>query len=415
MIGSLARQQREATVIGAGISGLLAAHRLDTQGYRVTLLEASPRAGGLISTELTKFGIAESAAHSFLASSAVQELCRELQVPLVAVNPKSRARYILRNGRARRFPLTFFETAAVLGRVVFNRADVEEVTMDDWAIRHLGPAARDYLIAPFLLGIYASKPNEVSIDAAFPKLKLKPGQTLLAALLRGRGPKSKMMAPAAGMGALVSALEQNLIARLGSRFQRGKSVTTLPESPNVVLSVPADAAALLLRDHDERLARALESVEYLPMISVTVFVSRVALKMPLEGVGVLIPECERKRILGVLFNSSSFAGRVIDDGVCSFTVMLGGSAHREALELSDSELFRVLTEELDALFGLKSEPLHMQVNRWPRALPRYSSELLRTWQLAREGWCRQPGRLLFGNYTGQISIRGMIESLTTFG
>ena len=32
------------------------------------------------------------------------------------------------------------------------------------------------------------------------------------------------------------------------------------------------------------------------------------------------------------------------------------------------------------------------------------------WQKARDSWCIIPGRILFGNYTGQISLRGMIES-----
>ncbi|HEV2765761.1 MAG TPA: hypothetical protein VGV38_22440 [Pyrinomonadaceae bacterium] len=37
------------------------------------------------------------------------------------------------------------------------------------------------------------------------------------------------------------------------------------------------------------------------------------------------------------------------------------------------------------------------------------------WQLARETWCATPGRLLFGNYTGQVSLRGMIEKADTIG
>lgn len=30
--------------------------------------------------------------------------------------------------------------------------------------------------------------------------------------------------------------------------------------------------------------------------------------------------------------------------------------------------------------------------------------------IARETWCAAPGRMLFGNYTGQVSLRAMIES-----
>jgi hypothetical protein len=43
-------------------------------------------------------------------------------------------------------------------------------------------------------------------------------------------------------------------------------------------------------------------------------------------------------------------------------------------------------------------------------LPQYSVDLPNVWQKALDSWCVIPGRVLFGNYTGQISLRGMIES-----
>ena len=53
MLGTLDSTRREATVVGAGVAGLLAAYALDRAGYRVTLLEERVRAGGLISTRST--------------------------------------------------------------------------------------------------------------------------------------------------------------------------------------------------------------------------------------------------------------------------------------------------------------------------------------------------------------------------
>ncbi|MFL6210415.1 MAG: hypothetical protein ACJ74W_16280 [Pyrinomonadaceae bacterium] len=35
------------------------------------------------------------------------------------------------------------------------------------------------------------------------------------------------------------------------------------------------------------------------------------------------------------------------------------------------------------------------------------------WQTAQAAWCATPGRILFGNYTGQVSLRGMIERALT--
>jgi monoamine oxidase len=46
MIGTLNSSNKEATIVGAGIAGMLAAYSLDRRGYRVTLLEEKERAGG---------------------------------------------------------------------------------------------------------------------------------------------------------------------------------------------------------------------------------------------------------------------------------------------------------------------------------------------------------------------------------
>jgi hypothetical protein len=58
---------------------------------------------------------------------------------------------------------------------------------------------------------------------------------------------------------------------------------------------------------------------------------------------------------------------------------------------------------------VRGEPAELVISRWPRSIPQYSAALPAVWQTARETWCAAPGRLLFGNYTGQVSLRGMIE------
>jgi protoporphyrinogen/coproporphyrinogen III oxidase len=407
---------REVTVVGAGIAGLLAAYVLDARGYRVTLIEAKHRAGGLIRTRQTDFGIAESAAHSLIATEAVRELCRDLEVELIAPRKQAKAKYVVRNGKLTRFPLTLGETLDSLRRAAFARSpNGENETLDRWAHRHLGNAACDYLLTPFVRGVYGVQPDELGVSTALPFLHLPEGQTVVSAFARHRmksrkkSPKLRV-APRMGMGDLVSKLENRLEQRLGSRFCKGEELRDVPEAANVIVATPAYAAAQLLRSCAPELADELKKVRYTPIVSVTTFVERKACERPIHGVGVLMPACENTRSLGILFNSSSFQYRVRDDSrLVSFTVMMGGTACPSWLKANDAEIQQAIKLELFDFLGIR-EPLATVIHRWPFALPQYGINLPDVWHSARTGWCAQPGHLLFGNYTGQISLRGMIES-----
>jgi oxygen-dependent protoporphyrinogen oxidase len=419
---------------------LLAAYALDRKGYRVTLLEAETRAGGLISTQRTEYGIAERAAHSLLATPTVVEFCRELGVELTEIRPDARARFIVRGGRLSKFPLRPVEVLRAVGRASLVRAGnhVDALTFETWGRRHLGDAALDYLLTPFVRGIYGAQPAELGVAAAFPELAIAPGRTLLGALLgkawartaaqdghNGYGKRNaggahkppkqrkRMVAPLRGMGEVTTRLERYLAQRLGARFRRGVRADGLPDAPNVVLATPAYAAAQLLQATTPELSRSLQAIRYTPLVSVTAFVERASFTRPVNGVGVLVPAREERQSLGILFNSSAFAGRVCDEARhASFTVLLGGTAQPDWVAATDEAIAAAVRAELAALLGIRGEPLQLVINRWPRAIPQYSTSLPEVWQSAQATWCAAPGRILFGNYTGQVSLRGMIEQAT---
>ena len=167
MIGNLDQRYREVTVVGAGIAGMLAAYALDQRGHRVTLIEQKRRAGGLINTTNTEYGIAESAAHSLVATGPVRALCRDLGVDLITPRKESRAKFIMRNGRLVRFPLNLREAFNLAGHVAFNKSTgFANEKVDSWARRHLGNSATDYLLTPFVRGIYGVQPGELGLAAA---------------------------------------------------------------------------------------------------------------------------------------------------------------------------------------------------------------------------------------------------------
>jgi oxygen-dependent protoporphyrinogen oxidase len=396
MIGQVDPAVREVTVVGGGFAGLLIGDALARAGHEVTVLEESNRAGGLLETRDTSLGMAEGAAHSILVSPPVRTFFDGLGVELL--DAREKARFILRDGKLRRFPLSPLEAADLIWRISTRRGHGGIATMEDWASEFLGDAGRDYLISPLLRGIYGAEPGQIGVQAAFPSFAVPPGERALATIKARRrqrqpGSRARVAAPARGLGEVV----EKLATRLGPRLKLGARVAELPFRGNVVLAVPAGRASELLQGTEPALARAAGAVAYTPLISVTAFVP--AAGAP-RGVGVLCPRAENRRCLGVLFNSSSFKGRVRSEEHASLTLMFRGP-------LADAET--AAAAELEALFGIR--PLHLEVFRHERAIPVYSPELPNLWKLARETWCSRPGRVLFGNYTGQVSLRGMIETV----
>jgi protoporphyrinogen/coproporphyrinogen III oxidase len=423
MIGTLNQAEKEVTIVGAGISGLLAAYVLDKRGYKVTLIEEKERAGGLIETKQTEYGIAETAAHSFLATSAVTNLCNELGIELLPVRKDSKARYILRDGKPSRLPLTFLELASTIKHATFLKAEnsSENLTLDQWANRHLGKAALEYLLSPFVRGVYGAEPSELGVQTAFPSLNVKVGNTLIGTLFYKPSKasptkdtnksKKQMVVPRGGMGELIGKLEGYLEKSLKDRFIKGTSISEIPKSPNIILTVPAYVAADLLSSISPELSKELRKIRYTPLVSVNAFFERGAFEKIPRGVGVLVPACEERKILGVLYNSSSFEDRVSDESRwISLTIMMGGTSNPQIVSSSDQTIEAIVQDELSQILGAKEKPIHMVINRWQRGIPQYSPHLATVWEVARKTWCANSGQILFGNYTGQVSIRGMIEN-----
>jgi oxygen-dependent protoporphyrinogen oxidase len=425
MLGTIDPTRKKVIVVGAGISGLLAAYYLDREGYEVTLIESAPQSGGLISTATLEHGIAESAAHSLPASPAVRELFSDLGLELCPQRPEARARWIFRRGKFRRFPLGIFEILRTFFRAYFvlaPRRDPESLTLAEWAAHFLGKPALKYLLNPFVRGIYGASPDEILVSAAFPALCVPRGHSLISFFVAKKFrknpptavtrelpkiPRGAISAPRLGMGSLTDALEKRLEQRLGARFVKNQRVDSLQEfeneNSNIVLCTPARESARLLAHQAPRLSEMLARVRYSPLTTATVILKKSVLSRDPQGLGVLIPDGEGRNCLGVLFNSSAFPGRVVSDDLVSLTMMFG------AAPLERPALDDLIRTELAALFGFKGGVVEISHRCWENAVPKYDAHLLETWSTAQASWCAKPGQLLFGNYTGQVSIRGMAE------
>ena len=385
-------------VVGGGIAGLTAAWRLVERGHDVTVFEAGPRPGGVIATSSVDGFVREHAANGFLtADDGAAALCAELGVPTVEAAAAAKRRWIYRGGALHPVPaspgalvrsglLTWRGKLALLGEPFRRGRDVARAgdqSMRDFAVRRLGPEAADAFMDPIVTGVYAADSEAVSLAAGFPTLAALDAagglvRGMIAARLRGTPrPRPRLTAPVAGMAAIPAALA----ARLGARVRCGAAVTRLvPERDGVmvdgvrhdaaVLAVPASAARALVAPSVPGLADELAAARAAPAAIAYLGFDAAAIRADLGGFGLLVARGESPRVLGVVFESTLWPGRV-PDGAVLLRMIYGGSRDPSVVAESDDALVRQARGDLHRTLGIDATPRHASVVRWTAALAQY--------------------------------------------
>jgi oxygen-dependent protoporphyrinogen oxidase len=384
---------KRVTIIGGGFSGLTAAYFLARAGVPVTLIEKQPRLGGMVDTLQTPHGLVETAASGITNSSRLEELCRELEVPLVGTKKESRKRYLFRDGRPRQWPLHALESVGFAGRLAghlligqFRPRPGE--TVDVWGRRVVGAAGTQKILGAVLQGIYAGDPARLSASLILGKREKPP-----------KAQRKGLVAPPRGLAQLTGALVAKLEG-LGVDIRTGTAIDVLPDGP-IILCTSARDGGRLLRDRAPEAARALESIDMVPLLRVTAFYP--GSENTVQGFGALFPRGEGIRALGVLFNTNIFPDR--GEGH-SESWIYGGAQDREVLDLDDKALFEVVDRDRERLYGRVTDPIARYPQRWPAGLPHYdlALEALRPQEL------QLPSDVfLAGNYLRGIGLPMLLE------
>lgn len=455
--------RRSVAVVGAGITGLVAAYELRRRGVNVSLYEASDHAGGVIRTTHADGFVAEHGPNSFVTSAPVNALLAQLDLEgdVVEANTQANKRFVVRRGRLESFPLSppamlstgLFSLRAKL-RVLLEplvraqRTDADE-SVASFVRRRLGREVLDYAVDPFISGIFAGDPETLSMAHAFPRVHaLEQRYGSISKGLMAQRKEAGKSAPSAaattpqapapagdgrarlisfidGMGTLPDALEAALTGtlklgcpvRLLHRNDTRWVVDAGPDGASrahnvdaVVMTIPAHAMAAMelpatLRHH----GAPVEQVEYPPVSTLTLGFRRSDVTHPLDGFGMLIPSVERRSVLGALFNSSLFPERAPKDHV-TITCFVGGARHpARAREDTDALVDRVM-HDLRDLVGARGEPVYVQHVFWPRAIPQYTVGYDAVKQSADAMELANPGFYLAGNFRNGVSVGDCVAS-----
>lgn len=441
-------------IIGGGISGGAALHRIASAGKDVLLLERNDRPGGVMVSERNDAGaLIERGPNSIQSGNeSLERLLEELNLTdrIVEADAAAANRYVLRGGRMISVPMnprSLIETPLLSGRAKLRllrerfvkpiAADREE-SVAEFIRRRLGREPLDYGVNPFVSGIYAGRPEDLSLRHAFPMLyqmEQQYGSLIGGAIRRAKErrragatasarPRRRMFSFREGIAVLPNAIAERWKenVRTGAEVLRverageGWRVTARTEGEdrafgcrNLVIATNAHAAASLLEGTDPSIARALRRIDYPPIAVVTLLYDRSAVRHPLDGFGLLCPEVEKRQVLGVIFSSTIFPSRAPQNTVL-LTVFIGGARMPELALLPLEEIARIARGELAELLGAQGEPRTCDVAVWRNAIPQYNlgyGEILAAIAATEE---RFPGLHLLGNYRGGISVPDCVQS-----
>ena len=408
MLGKINFDENEVNIVGAGISGLLCAYTLQKKNFKINIYEKTDRVGGLINTTESQNGMVEWAAHSVLSNDNLKHLCQDINVNLLPV--KNKQRYIFKNGKARRFPLNLTCAARLLKKLLFvkNSGNLDNLTLGQFGRKFLGDQATNNLLTPMTNGIYAADANNLSLDLTFPQLKPSENQTLFQRIRQlkkeRKGEKSQMVAAENGTFEIAEKLFNHLKNKDNVSFYFNYESTELDFSKNNIITVPAYHASKLF---DDELQSNLQKVNYLPLVTATIFIENAAFDKVPQGVGVLNAPSENCESLGILFNSSAFDGRTTKEDTSSFTMILGGLNNTEIINKKTEELEKIICEEAKQILKAQKNPDEIIITKWHKAIPHYSLQHQQNLQLISHKLPQNT--VLFGNYTGNIGIRQMVD------
>ncbi len=419
----------EVLVVGSGISGLSTAYRLKKEGVSVVVYEKDDEIGGNIKTLSEEGYLFELGPQTILADGEILEFFNQIGLKPLRASPGSKNRYVLKGGRIIPVPLnpisflttpllSFRGKIRVLKEIFVPPDPKEEESLGDFVRRRLGEEVLRYLVQPFVSGVYAGDPEDLSVRYAFPKLYAleKEFGSLIKGAVKKRalGPGGVLVSFREGLRDLVNKLASDLeirkeavvlrIRKKEDRFildTRGGKV----EAKAVVVTSPAYTSSYLLKDLSWSASLEFSKIDYPPVVVVNVGVKEGYVP---DGFGFLVPRVEGKRILGVIFSSKIFPGRS-PEGKDLLTVYLGGATDREVVELSEEEILETVERELREILGVPGIEFG-RVKVWKRAIPQYTVGYGRFLKLAEDMERDYKGLFLAGNYIGGVSVADCIRN-----
>jgi oxygen-dependent protoporphyrinogen oxidase len=444
---------RRLTVVGGGIFGLTLAHRVRAArpDWEVTVLEASDRPGGTVTSGSVAGGVFEHGPNGFLTNVLdTWELARELGLEgrLLPSSDASENRFLYLGGRLRqlhRKPLAFLASDVIgfgdklrlIGEPFRGRGDGSDESVYDFMARRMGPGPAATLADAMVTGIFAGDVRQLSLSATFPLLADMEREH--GSLMKGMGTmmkkrrRERAAIPGAPDGRLLSfdkgmqVLTDALASGLGERVVTGAAVQRLSRAGDgyrlelangteraadlVAVCVPSFRAAGILGEVAPAAARAADSIPYAGITVVGLAYPAERVARDVDGFGFLAPRGQGLRMLGCIWTAGVFPDHV-PPGTVLLRAMVGGARDPEAAELDEAGAIDLARRELEPVLGLSGDPVDTAAVRWPRGIPQYTVGHHDRVAAVEAGLAEAPGLFVGGNAYRGVGVNDCVREAT---
>jgi protoporphyrinogen/coproporphyrinogen III oxidase len=418
---------RRVVVVGGGIAGLAAAHRLielnneKSLDLEVMLIEASPRLGGVIATEKVGDFIVEAGPDSFITEKPwALRLCERLGLAsrLVSTQAANHKIYVVHKGKLQALPEGFFLLAPtrlwpfvqtplfslsgklrMAAEIFLPRGAMDrDESLGAFVRRRFGAEALDRVAQPLIGGIYAADPDQLSLSATMPRFKdmerTRRSVTLSMISEQRRRARNRETGSGARWSLFVTLAGgmQELVERIASRLagcvrlntpiirlardtdKKLWKITTglneIDEADSVILATPSFQTAELLGGVTPSAADDLQQVTYTSTATVSLAFRQTDFPNKLDSFGFVVPAIEQRKIMACTFSSLKYPGRA-PEGYVLLRAFVGGSLQPDLFQDDDATMVKNVRAELAGLLGVTAQPFFSRLWRHPHSMPQY--------------------------------------------
>jgi oxygen-dependent protoporphyrinogen oxidase len=433
---------KKIAIVGAGITGLAAAWQAEKNGADVDLFDRKKDAGGVINTENKGEWRYELGPNTLLLKDPeIEALIDDLDLTLrvETANSEASKRFIVKNGELNNLPQSlsgFLKTPIFSGRAKarllkepFVQRTAPNSTVAYFFEARFGKEILDYAVNPFIAGIHAGRPENLSLKHAFPAiydLEKEFGSVIAGGVRKmfnrngSKKTKRRLISFKTGLHELPEKLSSNItntfyghdLKRTEKRNDDWYLFTNKgkygPYS-NIVLTIPLHKWDTTKLPVSSTQLKRIQNVSYPPLSMMLLGYKKEDVTHPLDGFGFLVPEVENRSVLGALFTSSLFKNRA-PEGHHLLTVFTGGGRQPEIAEKESQNLLNLVQGDLKELVGLKGAPVFKDHVFWPNSIPQYNIGYDEVYAIFDDIESSNTGLHVAGNFRGGISVPDCIKN-----